>query len=107
MQRLIERVWLDRRFTAIVVTDDVAEAVTLADRVLIIEARQITLDHHSIFSARADAARQRSQRWKGGFCASYFGMDRDGVTIRLDFQALVKLAWGDSAPRKLSAKAIH
>jgi ABC-type nitrate/sulfonate/bicarbonate transport system ATPase subunit len=59
-------------YTAIVVTHDVAEAVTLADRVLMIEARQITLNHRSIFSARA-ARRQSSRRWKGGFCASYPG----------------------------------
>jgi sulfonate transport system ATP-binding protein len=45
MQRLIERVWLDQRFTAIMVTHDVAEAVTLADRVLMIEEGQIALDH--------------------------------------------------------------
>jgi sulfonate transport system ATP-binding protein len=45
MQRLIERVWLDQRFAAIMVTHDVAEAVTLADRVLIIEDGQIALDH--------------------------------------------------------------
>lgn len=45
MQRLIERVWLDQRFTAIMVTHDVAEAVTLADRVLVIEGGQIALDH--------------------------------------------------------------
>jgi sulfonate transport system ATP-binding protein len=45
MQRLIERVWLDQSFTAIMVTHDVAEAVTLADRVLMIEDGQITLDH--------------------------------------------------------------
>jgi sulfonate transport system ATP-binding protein len=32
MQRLLERVWLDQGFTAIMVTHDVAEAVTLADR---------------------------------------------------------------------------
>jgi sulfonate transport system ATP-binding protein len=44
MQRLIERVWLDQRFTAIMVTHDVTEAVTLADRVLIIEDGQIALD---------------------------------------------------------------
>ena len=36
MQRLLERVWLDQGFTAIMVTHDVAEAVTLADRVLLI-----------------------------------------------------------------------
>ena len=46
MQKLIERVWLDQRFTAIMVTHDVAEAVTLADRVLMIEDGLITLDRY-------------------------------------------------------------
>jgi sulfonate transport system ATP-binding protein len=45
MQRLIERVWLDQSFTAIMVTHDVAEAVTLADRVLMIEDGRVTFDH--------------------------------------------------------------
>jgi sulfonate transport system ATP-binding protein len=45
MQRLIERVWLDQHFTAVMVTHDVAEAVTLPDRVLMIEDGEITLDH--------------------------------------------------------------
>jgi sulfonate transport system ATP-binding protein len=44
MQRLLERVWLDQGFTAIMVTHDVAEAVTLADRVLLIEDGEIALD---------------------------------------------------------------
>jgi sulfonate transport system ATP-binding protein len=44
MQRLVERVWSDQGFTSIMVTHDVAEAVTLADRVLMIEAGEITLD---------------------------------------------------------------
>ncbi len=44
MQKLLERVWLNQRFTAIMVTHDVAEAVTLADRVLIIEDGKIALD---------------------------------------------------------------
>ncbi|MEY9591192.1 sulfonate transport system ATP-binding protein [Bradyrhizobium yuanmingense] len=37
MQRLLERVWRDQGFTAILVTHDVSEAVALADRVLVIE----------------------------------------------------------------------
>jgi sulfonate transport system ATP-binding protein len=44
MQRLLEAVWLDQRFTAILVTHDVAEALTLADRVVMIENGAITLD---------------------------------------------------------------
>jgi sulfonate transport system ATP-binding protein len=44
MQRLLERVWLDQRFTALLVTHDVAEAVTLADRVIVIEDGVIALD---------------------------------------------------------------
>ncbi len=44
MQRLIERVWLDQGFTAILVTHDVAEAAILADRVLVIADGAITHD---------------------------------------------------------------
>ena len=44
MQKLLEQVWLDQSFTAIMVTHDVAEAVTLADRVLIIEEGEIAMD---------------------------------------------------------------
>jgi len=44
MQRLLERVWRDQAFTAILVTHDVAEAVALADRVLVIEDGQIAHD---------------------------------------------------------------
>ena len=44
MQRLLERVWHDQAFTAILVTHDVAEAVALADRVLVIENGRIAHD---------------------------------------------------------------
>jgi sulfonate transport system ATP-binding protein len=44
MQRLLERVWRDQGFTAILVTHDVAEAVALADRVLVIEDGLIAQD---------------------------------------------------------------
>jgi ABC-type Fe3+/spermidine/putrescine transport system ATPase subunit len=45
MQRLLERVWHDQGFTAILVTHDVAEAVALADRVLVIEGGRIAQDY--------------------------------------------------------------
>ena len=44
MQRLIETVWRDQGFTAILVTHDVTEAVALADRVIVIDAGRIALD---------------------------------------------------------------
>ncbi|MFL6791978.1 MAG: ATP-binding cassette domain-containing protein [Bradyrhizobium sp.] len=44
MQRLLERVWRDQGFTAILVTHDVSEAVALADRVLVIEDGRIAQD---------------------------------------------------------------
>jgi sulfonate transport system ATP-binding protein len=44
MQRLLERVWHDQAFTAVLVTHDVSEAVALADRVLVIEDGRIARD---------------------------------------------------------------
>ncbi len=44
MQRLLERVWNDQGFTAILVTHDGSEAVALADRVLVIEDGRIVHD---------------------------------------------------------------
>jgi sulfonate transport system ATP-binding protein len=44
MQAMIERIWQDQGFTAILVTHDVAEAVALADRILVIEDGGIALD---------------------------------------------------------------
>jgi sulfonate transport system ATP-binding protein len=55
MQRLLERVWLDQGFTAILVTHDVTEAVALADRVLIIEGGRIAHD----VKVEIDRPRQR------------------------------------------------
>jgi sulfonate transport system ATP-binding protein len=46
MQQLLERVWRDQGFTAILVTHDVTEAVALADRVLLIEEGRIAQDIH-------------------------------------------------------------
>ncbi|MDQ1184526.1 ATP-binding cassette domain-containing protein [Agrobacterium larrymoorei] len=44
MQRLLEDIWQQQKFTAVLVTHDVTEAVALADRIIVIDAGRITLD---------------------------------------------------------------
>jgi sulfonate transport system ATP-binding protein len=44
MQELIERVWQEKGFTAVVVTHDVSEAVALADRILMLDDGAVRLD---------------------------------------------------------------
>lgn len=57
MQQLIEKLWRERGFTAVLVTHDVQEAIALADRVVLIEDGRITLDQ-SIALARPRARGQ-------------------------------------------------
>jgi sulfonate transport system ATP-binding protein len=48
MQNLIEKLWQERGFTAILVTHDVEEAVALADRVLLMQEGEF--GHESLVS---------------------------------------------------------
>jgi sulfonate transport system ATP-binding protein len=57
MQALVERVWQEKSFTALLVTHDVFEAVALADRVLLMEQGQIT--HETLI----DLPRPRRREW--------------------------------------------
>jgi sulfonate transport system ATP-binding protein len=45
MQHLIERLWREQRFTAILVTHDVSEAVALSDRVIVLRDGRVASDH--------------------------------------------------------------
>jgi sulfonate transport system ATP-binding protein len=42
MQRLLEGLWQQQKFTSLLVTHDIEEAVTLAERVILIEAGRLT-----------------------------------------------------------------
>ncbi|MFG1300526.1 ATP-binding cassette domain-containing protein [Xanthobacter sp. V3C-3] len=44
MHRLTERIWQEHGFTTVLITHDVSEAVTLADRVLVLRQGEIALD---------------------------------------------------------------
>lgn len=55
MQQLLERIWLQQGFTAVLVTHDVAEALALADRVIVIDDGRVALD----IPVRLDRPRRR------------------------------------------------
>ncbi len=44
MQDLIEKLWLEQGFTAVLVTHDVSEAVRLANRVILMDEKSIAMD---------------------------------------------------------------
>lgn len=55
MQQLIEKIWLDQGFTAVLVTHDVSEAVQLADRIILLD------DGHISHSFKVNLPRPRSK----------------------------------------------
>ncbi|WP_169154571.1 ATP-binding cassette domain-containing protein [Brasilonema bromeliae] len=56
MQRLIEDIWQQQQFTALLITHDVEEAVTLADRIILIERGEVAMN----LSVPLPRPRQRS-----------------------------------------------
>ncbi|WP_333460911.1 hypothetical protein [Microcoleus sp. Z1_C3] len=67
---MLENLWQEKGFTALLITHDVEEAVVLADRVILIENGQIAMDCYiemprprqrgnSVFSAKVEAILQR------------------------------------------------
>jgi sulfonate transport system ATP-binding protein len=59
MQSLIERVWQEHGFTAVLVTHDVEEAVALADRIVVLAGGTVALD------LRVDLPRPRDHASRG------------------------------------------
>ncbi|MBW4502549.1 MAG: ATP-binding cassette domain-containing protein [Scytonema hyalinum WJT4-NPBG1] len=75
MQRLIEEIWQQQQFTAVLITHDVEEAVTLADRIVLIEGGQVTMNlpvplprprqrSHAIFAALVEKILERVLKTK-------------------------------------------
>lgn len=70
MQRLIESLWQEKKFTTVLITHDVEEAVAMADRIVLIEQGRIAMDipvpfarprerGHAAFAALVDKVLKR------------------------------------------------
>ena len=78
VERLLERVWRDQGFTAILVTQDVSEAVALADRVLIMDEGRIAHDI-DVELRRCPGRTRLCRAWQGGRVLSFANSSRAGA----------------------------
>ncbi|MDR1854180.1 MAG: ATP-binding cassette domain-containing protein [Azoarcus sp.] len=85
MHRLIERVWSEHQFTAVLVTHDVGEAVALADRVLLVEDGRIALDQRVDLPRPRDRGDTAFARLEGRVLHRLLG---DGAADREDLRAV-------------------
>lgn len=76
MQQLLERIWLKQKFTAVLVTHDVAEAVALADRVVVIDHGRIALDLDVAVPRPRRHGSAELARLEGRILDQLFGNDR-------------------------------
>ena len=74
MQNLIERVWSAQGFTAVLVTHDVAEAVALADRVVVIDDGRIALDLRIAMARPRDRSAPELAKLEGRLLDAIFGV---------------------------------
>ena len=65
MHRLLERIWRAHGFTTVLITHDVAEAVALADRVLVLRDGRIALDAGRLCRGRGARRRHFGRRTAG------------------------------------------
>jgi sulfonate transport system ATP-binding protein len=78
MQRLIEELWIENGFTAVLVTHDCAEAVTLADRVLMLEHETIAMEVRVPLSRPRDRGDRRFAALEGQVLHRILGRGEPG-----------------------------
>jgi len=73
MQQLLERIWQEHRFTVVLVTHDVPEAVQLSDRVIVLEEGRIGLDLEVSLARPRQPASAESAAYSGQVLAAVLG----------------------------------
>ncbi len=77
MQGLIERIWREHGFTAVLVTHDVEEGVALADRVIVLRSGQIALDLRVDLPRPRDRATLRFTELKAAVLDEVLGLHHE------------------------------
>jgi sulfonate transport system ATP-binding protein len=108
MQSLVETVWLEQKFTAVLVTHDVAEAVALADRVIVLDDGVVALDMPvTIERPRHDAASPTPVPVPGraaiGGQTSMFPKE---IRLAKDRGSL-EIEWRDGVTRQIGARMLR
>jgi len=80
MQSLIERLWQEHRFTAVLVTHDVSEAVALANRAVILEAGRVALVQRIALGRPRERGDARYAAIEGGILDRLLGRREDAAT---------------------------
>ncbi len=106
MQRLIERLWLDKGFTALLVTHDVPEAIALADRVVLIEHGAIKLDLKVDLPRRRERGTPEFAALEGQVLARVMGIEE--VVSRNQFKGHISaIITGDPVLSEIQVETVH
>lgn len=101
-QSLVERLWLERGFTAILVTHDVGEAVLLGDRVLVIDGGRIAAQ----FEVDLPRPRRRDQAGVASVTEAVLAAIFDGVEPALREGEASRGPHHDSGIRSLNGELL-
>ena len=112
MQKLLERVWVDQGFTALLVTHDVSEAVALADRVIVLDGGRVALDLAIDLPRPRERASARAATYEQRLLKAISGLRLGRVRGYSAIRGLT-LAWrkhpasGDARPGRVAAELVR
>ncbi len=103
MQQLIEELWQEQRFTSILVTHDVEEAVVLADRVILIKDGKVGMDVQISLSR----PRRRNHPVFGSLVGNILDQVMDASPVRENRQSDKTSLYNEKNGQKLLPNPAH